>query len=273
MDRRRTPANDRIAASELRGTVPSAEYTDGWTMCIGDPVVDLRQSARGSRDRQLQLGAVVQVFEDHKGWSFVRAHADGYVGYVPVDTLKAYVQPTHRVGSFATHAYLEPDMKSPDVMSLRFGAQLSVLDERKTFFETNIGFVPKRHLRPLDRPFSDPATIAQLHFGVPYLWGGNTTLGIDCSGLVQAALTTCDIPCPGDSDMQCAEVIGTDIARSNITRGDLVFWDGHVAMAVDDQTLIHANAHHMAVAYEPINAAITRISAQGDGSPTRLMRL
>jgi cell wall-associated NlpC family hydrolase len=129
--------------------------------------------------------------------------------------------------------------------------------------------VPKKHLRPLDRPFTDPAAVAQLLFGVPYLWGGNSVLGIDCSGLVQAALLACSVPCGGDSDLQ--EAVGSE-ATGEPRRGDLVFWPGHVAMMVDGETLIHANAHHMAVAYEGLAAATLRIEAQSGGGVTARRR-
>ena len=120
------------------------------------------------------------------------------------------------------------------------------------------GYVPKPHLRPLDRPFADPAAVAQLHYGVPYLWGGNSVLGIDCSGLVQAALLACAIPCGGDSDLQ--QAVGEAIPEGEAPRrGDLFFWPGHVAMVVDEATLIHANAHHMAVACEPLSDAVARM--------------
>ena len=162
----------------------------------------------------------------------------------------------------ATHLYRDDDMKSPDLRHLSFGALVTVEAEGRQFWETPEGYIPKKHLRPLDRPFTDPAAVAMLHFGAPYLWGGNSILGIDCSGLAQAALLACGLPCPGDSDLQ--EALGAAV-EGPLRRGDLVFWPGHVAMAVDETTLIHANAHHMAVAYEGAEAAMLRIRAQGNG--------
>lgn len=269
-DRRLTPANGRVAAMHLAGQVEAERYVEGWEAMVATPVVDLCAGPDRSRDRQLLLGAEVTVFEDREGWSFVQA-ADGYVGYLRSDALARVATPSHFVCSVATHAYAGEDFKSPERCALPFGSRVSVLDERRRFFETNVGFVPKNHLRGLDRPFSDPATVAQLHFGVPYLWGGNSTRGIDCSGLIAAALLACAIPCPADSDMQ-REGLGASF-EGEFRRGDLVFWQGHVGMMVDATTMIHANAHHMATVYEPVERAILRIEAQGDGPVTAQKRL
>ncbi len=269
-DRRLTPANGRVAAMHLAGSVEAERYVEAWPATVAVPILDLRAIPDGPRDRQLLLGAHASVFEDRDGWSFVQA-TDGYVGYVRSDELGAASAPSHFVSTTATHAYAEEDFKSLDRYHLPFGARVTVLDERRKFFETNVGFIPKKHLRELDRPFADPASVAQLFFGVPYLWGGNSTRGIDCSGLVTAALTACNIACPGDSDMQMTQV-GAD-ATGDDQRGDLLFWEGHVGMMVDAETMIHANAHHMATVYEPIDRAILRIEAQGDGPVIARKRL
>ena len=272
-DRRTTPANGRVAASHLQGQVQADAFVAGNPASIAAAVVDLCRVPGGLRDRQLLLGTPVSVYEIRDGWAFVQSGLDQYVGYVRVAAVGAATPPTHRVGTLATHAYAGEDIKSGDLMALTFGARVAVSAERSRFYETPQGYIPKKHLRPLDRPFTDPATVAQLHFGVPYLWGGNSTGGIDCSGLVQAALLACDIACPGDSDMQRV-ALGAELdAGAPLQRGDLLFWAGHVGMMVDAETLIHANAHHMAVAYEPVATAILRIAAQGGGDVTARRRL
>ena len=272
-DARLTPANTRVAAFSLAGKVEAERYVAGEARRVVVPVTDLNRKPNGMRDRQLLYGAEVTVFEDHEGWSFVQSVHDAYVGYVVTSALGVVRAATHYVGTPATHLYQTESFKSRDLAHLSFGARVTVVHELKRFWETPDGFIPKTHLRPLSLPFTDPVTVAQLHFGVPYLWGGNSILGIDCSGLVQAALSACDIPCPGDSDLQCA-ALGQDVPESaGFQRGDLLFWKGHVGMLVDPETLIHANAHHMAVAYEPVAHAVIRITAQGDGPVTAHKRL
>ena len=264
-DRRLTPANGRVAAAHLRGQVEAEAFVAGDAATIGQSVVDLCATPQGKRDRQLLLGAAVTVFERLNGWVFVQSKRDGYVGYVPEAALVAPLQPTHRVATPATHAYATESFKAPDLLHLPFGAEVVVVDERHKFFETPHGFIPKKHLRPLGQVFSDPATVAQLFFGVPYLWGGNSTRGIDCSGLVQAGYHACGHLCAGDSDMQHDGLGAPLLDDAPLQRGDLVFWKGHVAMMVDHETMIHANAHHMAVVYEGLREATLRIKAQGDG--------
>lgn len=272
-DRRRTPANARVAHSSLRGTLEDVAFTDGTPAQIALPVADLCAAPNGARDRQCLYGETVQVLETHEGWSFVQTTKDAYVGYLPDAALAPARTATHWVSAPASHLYEAPDFKSRDRMALSFGSLLTVTDTSGRFLETPDGFLPAVHARPLSDAANDPAAIAELFLGTPYLWGGNSRFGIDCSGLVQAALTACNLPCPGDSDMQQAE---TGIALPPSTapqRNDLLFWKGHVALVVNDTTLIHANAYHMAVAFEGISEAIARIEAQGDGPVTAHKRL
>jgi hypothetical protein len=273
-DRRSLLANSRVAAEELRGRVEAPAHVAGEWRRVTVPAADLCAAPGGARDRQLLYGQRVRVLEQHEGWAFGAGRHDGYVGYLAAEALGDDIEGTHRVAVPATHLYPAPDMKRREAMWLPFGAELRVVSATGPFFETAEGlFVPKPHLRPLNAPFADPVTVAQFFFGVPYLWGGNSTAGIDCSGLVQAGCLAAGIACPGDTDQQEDALGDTLLPGTPPARGDLYFWPGHVAWAVDGETLIHANAYTMSVAYEPIGAAIARIEAQGEGPLTRRARL
>ncbi|MCG6901601.1 MAG: C40 family peptidase [Rhodobacter sp.] len=267
-DRRLTPCNGRVAANSLKGLAAADAFVDGWPLRVIAPIADLCRSPGGARDRQLLMGDAVTVYEERDSHSFVQAEKDGYVGYVDSAALGERPAPTHWVAVPGGHVYARADMKSPDIAALVFGNAVTCVAHVPRFHETAMGgYIPKPQLWPIDKRFADPVTVAQMHFGVPYLWGGNSMHGIDCSGLVQASLLACGIACPGDSDMQEA-ALGVALGdNSALRRGDLLFWNGHEAMMVDHETVIHANAHHMAVTYESLDAATRRIKAVGDGLP------
>jgi cell wall-associated NlpC family hydrolase len=243
------------------------------TRLVGWPLVDLCRRPGGPRDRQLLMGEAVTVTARQGGWAAMRARRDGYPGHIPEAALGKGTHVTHRVRTRATHLYPEPDFKAPERALLSLGARLEVRGETGRFAETPQGYVPRAHLAPLDTPEADPVAVAERLLGTPYLWGGNSAVGIDCSGLVQAACLACDIPCPGDSGDQEGALGHPLPADAPIARGDLLFWRGHVAWVADAETLIHANVHAMAVAYEPVDAAIARIAAAGDGPVTARNRL
>ena len=224
----------------------------------------------GARDRQVLCGETVSILATSKGWYYVQTAKDGYCGYVFNTDLGSMGIATHTISAPATHVYSAADLKSREQFSLTFGSRISAAEIGTKFVETEQGFIPIQHIKPIDDRSADPAEIAKLFLGTPYLWGGNSRWGIDCSGLVQAALLACGIPCPGDSDQQMT--LGTK-ATGAWQRNDLLFWKGHVALVVDAETMIHANAHAMAVTYEPIKTAISRIEISGDGPVTAHRRL
>jgi cell wall-associated NlpC family hydrolase len=215
----------------------------------------------------------VRVYEESGGFAFAEAAKDGYVGYIESASLGAPIEATHIVAVPATHLYPAPNLKRIETMALSFGSCLRIVSASGEFFETDDGlFIPKPHVRPAKKPFADPATVAQLFFGAPYLWGGNSIWGIDCSGLVQAAMLASGHPCPGDADLQ-EEAAGEPLPEGEaMRRGDLLFWSGHVAMAVDGETIVHANAHTMSVAYENLNETIARVEGSGGGPVTSRRR-
>lgn len=245
---------------------PDPRLVDGQRPAqIALPLVDLNRTPSGPRDRQLLFGDPVSVLGEVEGQSYVISGKDGYVGFVPRDALVRPSTATHRVRALATHCYARADMKSPDRASLSFGARLTALSETPGFVETTLGFVPKVHLAAADLTETDPVALARMFLGTPYLWGGNSRLGIDCSGLVQAVWHGLGRDCPGDSDQQ-EEALGERLPEPVPAEpGDLFFWPGHVAMATGTETLIHANAFHMAVVEEPIAEAMSRIERAGNG--------
>ena len=273
MDRRRLRANERVAHESLKGQIEGVEFVLGRIAKVGVPVADLLRTPEGPRDRQLLYGQMVSVLEEREGWSFLCSYPSGYVGYVRSDMLTDHMTETHWVTARATHLYSKPDFKSRERLMLPFGSSLTVVGSSDRFYATSDGYVPKVHVEETVHTIRDPIEVAKLHLGTPYLWGGDSILGIDCSGLVQIACRACGIPCPGDSDMQEAE-LGTHLPDdAPLRRGDLLFWKGHVAWVADPGTLLHANAFHMAVAYEPLQDAIQRIERQGDGPVTARKRL
>ncbi|MEE2946541.1 MAG: NlpC/P60 family protein [Pseudomonadota bacterium] len=272
-DRRLTPANKRVADPSLESVWPGVSYVDPEPYAVNWPLVDLMNAPEGHRDRQLLFGETVGLYETHEGWAFVRSDKDGYVGYVPKSSLAHSPEATHRISAAATHVYEQADFKSRDRMRLSHGCLLHGMGNENGFLKIAEGYVPMVHCSPVGEHPSDPVSVAKTFLDTPYLWGGNSRFGIDCSGLVQAAFTECGVACAGDSDLQ-EDMLGYELpADAELKRNDLLFWKGHVAMIVDETRLIHANAHHMAVSFENTNDAIARIERQGDGPVTSRKRV
>lgn len=263
-DRRLTPATPRVAHVSLRGQVAAQRFTEGEAAEVAVPLADLCASPGGARDRQLLMGDAFLVIDREAGHAFGMAQKDGYCGWLAEAALGTPRAPGHFVATLGTHLYPEPRVQAPAIGSLSLNSRLRVTGQSGAFAETPQGWVPAAHLRRLGDWHGDPAAVAALFLGVPYLWGGNSRDGLDCSGLVQAAMLACGRPCPGDSDLQRAAFAPLE-AGAALRRGDLVFWKGHVAMMLDDARMIHANGHHMAVAVEPLAEAALRIERAGGG--------
>ncbi|MGE8128702.1 C40 family peptidase [Methylobacterium sp. NPDC080182] len=282
LDPRLTPARPHVADLRLRDRVAAARYVAGTPRRVTSPSAPLRRApaADAGLDTEALLGDAVDLYDTADGFAFVQLARDGYVGYLPAESLgPADPEPTHRVTALRTFLYPEPDLKRPVLGHLSLGARLAATGEAGAYLETPGGYVFARHCAPVDAREPDYASTAARLAGTPYLWGGRTSLGLDCSGLVQLCLDAAGLPCPRDADMQeraLGQALTFDPARPEVAglrRGDFVFWCGHVGLMVDPETLIHANGHHMAVAAEPLAGAVARIAAHSFGAVTGIRRL
>jgi len=278
-DRRLLRSNGTVAHSSLQGLIEATQFSDGTAQRITAPhPVDLLNAPGGARERQLLTGAAFTLLDTQADWAFGFASRDGYVGWLASHHLGSAQPPTHRVAVARAIGLDNRNIKLPGApVILPFGSAVSVTQESDGWAGVRIGTDTKwfraNTLAPVTQTDTDPVSVAERLLGTPYLWGGNSAFGIDCSGLVQTALHACSIDCPGDSDLQEQSLGQTLPPGTRTRRGDLLFWKGHVAMAVDGETMIHANAWNMAVAFEPITAGLTRIETQGDGPLTRHARL
>ena len=276
-DRRLTPVRPDLAASHMRGVVDAPRYADGRTMQVVEANAPLRRSAAPDAPLETEalFGETVTVYDESEGFAWAQLDRDHYVGYLPLAALGAKTEPTHRVSALRAHAYPGPSIKLPPRMALSLGARLRIVRQEGDFAVSADGlWLWGSHLADLGSREPDFVAVAELFLETPYLWGGRTSEGIDCSALAQTALTAAGIAAPRDSDMMEAalgESIAIDGPRPPV-RGDLVFWKGHVGIMRDGRTLIHANGWHMKVVSEPLAEARARIAATGGGEVTSVRR-
>ena len=269
-DPRLTPARPDLAAKYLEGKVKAARFVEGEAFEIACPLAPLRErpSAEAALLTQALKGERVTIYDrDGEGFAWGQLNSDGYVGWLPDRALaKPAGAPTHKVTAIRTFAFPGPSIKLPPAETLVMGALVSVIREDAPFAVTREGwFLPGQHLGYIDRFVEDFVAVAERLVGTPYLWGGKSSFGIDCSGLVQVALNAAGTGCPRDSDMQqdsLGRLLGL-AESSQLKRGDLMFWKGHVAIVRDADSIVHANAHHMATAIENTRDAVARIKAAG----------
>jgi cell wall-associated NlpC family hydrolase len=265
LDRRLNACRPDLADERLKGKVEAGRFVPGEEAAVIVPVADLHSAPDASAgiDTQFLFGDAVSVFERRAGWAWVQAGRDGYVGYIEEKALGIPAEHTHMVAVPRSFIYPEPELKTPPVSAQSMGARVAVVEEverRGTRYAllSSGGAMIAGHLRPLGQPFPDYVSAAELFLHTPYLWGGASGFGIDCSGLVQLSMFMAGRKVPRDTDMQ-AEGIGHPVEAAGLRRGDLVFWRGHVAIMTDGETVIHANGHTMTVAREPLSEAVGRI--------------
>jgi cell wall-associated NlpC family hydrolase len=278
-DRRLTPARADLAAGHLRGLVNAPRYAEGQGMRIIAASAPLRRSPQADAPLETEalFGETVTVYDEREGWAWAQLERDQYVGYLPEAALGAPAEPTHRVAMLRTHAYPGSAIKLPPRMALSLGAQLRIVRQDGDFSVSEDGlYLWSRSVAELSANEPDWVAVAERFIETPYLWGGRTSEGIDCSGLVQTALMAGGIASPRDSDMMEAglgEPIAIDDPTASLARGDLMFWKGHVGIMRDPVTLLHANGWHMKTVSESLAQACGRIAANGGGVVTSVRRI
>lgn len=270
LDPRTTAARPDLAAAHLKGKVQAARFVEGTLRQVIAPSAPMRRapSPDAPLDTEMLHGEQVTVYETtEEGWAWGQAELDSYVGWIPAGALgDVMVAPTGRVSALRTFVFPGPDIKQPPLEALSFGSRVTVARREGEFAVSGTGgFIPARHVAPLESREPDFVAVALRFIGTPYLWGGRSSLGLDCSGLVQVALQAAGMKCPRDSDMQAA--FGSPVDFNDdpcaLKRGDLVCWKGHIGIVSAPGRLLHANAFHMAVAEEPLADAISRIKKLG----------
>jgi cell wall-associated NlpC family hydrolase len=283
LDKRLNAYRPDLADERLRGHVDTTCFVVGKPMQIIDPVIDIRREPRPDApvESQALYGETVLLFEDIEGFGWAQLQTDAYVGYIPVSALThARTLPTHTVSAPRTFLYPGADMKFPATKSLSMGSLLTVISEAETrgtrYLKLTGGqFIIAGHTRPVSDHAADPVSVALRFLETPYLWGGRSAFGIDCSALIQLSHALCGNALPRDSDMlsqSAGRQIGEGATHEPLQRGDLVFWKGHVAFMEDPCTLLHASGHSMAVVREPYLPALERIKAMY-GLPTGYRRM
>ena len=277
-DPRRHAYRVGLAAESLRGHVEAPRYVAGVRRQIEAPALPLRREPRfdATLDTEGLFGETLNLFDESEGWAWVQLARDGYVGYMPSESLAATVTaPTHKIAALRTYVYPSADFKTPPLTLLSLNALVSVAGEEGRFLALKGGgFVIAEHARTLEEHAPDFVDVALAFRGTPYLWGGRTSAGIDCSGLVQVSMQGAGLPCPRDSDMQEAELgerLGAD-ALDTVKRGDLLFWRGHVGIVQSPEWLLHASGHQMEVVVEPVLRAVERLAAT-HGTVTSIRRV
>ncbi len=258
-----------LASTRLRGIVEAADYVEGERRQARRGTVPLRDApAPDARQvSELLFGEEFVVLEEKDGWAWGQCVDDDYVGYARSDDLRAEpLEPTHRIGALRTHVFSEPELKSVPIDALSLGSPVTVAEKSGRYARlADGGWVHQVALAPLDATEPDFVATALRFLGVPYLWGGGSALGLDCSGLVQVALTRAGIACPRDSYMQIDAVGDAVDPDGPYRRGDLIVFPDHCGLMVDARDIVHANATAMCVSVDPLSNVVEIVKGQANG--------
>ncbi len=259
-DPRVTPARGDIAADWLDGFLKADKFVKPKKSVITATAANLYKNPdyRTGIETQLLYGETFDILEEKDDWVWGQSQTDGYVGYIKAENISPEkVTPTHQVINIGAWALDEADMKSRPMKQHSFGSLVEVIDyDDKFYLLSDHTYMFAGHLRALDEPDADPVGHAFRFLGVPYLWGGRSCAGIDCSALIQLCHAQCGISMPRDADMQQKSVgkaLGTDFNAVSLVPGDLIFWQGHVGMMIDARNMIHANTRAMAVSIDELS--------------------
>jgi cell wall-associated NlpC family hydrolase len=264
IEKRLNAYRNDLADIRLKGKVDAKLFREGGLMQMLAPIATLHRAPAtdAPQETQVLMGEVVRVFDVAEGWAWVQLEHDNYVGYMREEFLNAKIhQPSHQVVVPSTLIYTKPNLKTQPVKFLPMNAKVTLTAVQDKFVELATGgFVFAEHLAPVAKVKTDFVAVAEQFLNTPYLWGGKSSHGIDCSGLVQTALHACGKECLRDADMQEND-LGSPLLINNLDglkRGDLIFWDGHVGIMRDETTLLHASGHQMLVVSEPLQDVVER---------------
>lgn len=274
LDPRLHPYRDDLAGAELGGRVEAPRFVEARPARVAAGTADQRRAP--ARDamlvNQLFHGDEIAVYETEDGWAWVQNRTDGYMGYLAAEQIGDALQAADRSADHSADHWVkvprsfvfpEPDEKAPPLDALPMTARVRVLAAGARYSEIAWGavsaWVPARHLAPAGESLEDFVATALAFVGVPYLWGGRTSLGLDCSGLVQVVLAAAGIACPRDSDLQARSLGTARPLDEPPRRGDLLYMPGHVVIALDSWRVLHPNAHEMLTSIEPLEDLVARV--------------
>jgi cell wall-associated NlpC family hydrolase len=256
----------------LAGEVAAARYTVPLAMVCAAPQVAMRgqPDAKASAVSELLHGEGFDLFDQSGDWAFGRSAHDRYTGYLPMAALAeppAEPAPNHRITARSAPVFTAPDIKSPILHHLPMGSHIAAVEDGRFLALSGGGYLHAAHIAPLAD--TSLLSVARRYIGAPYVWGGRSPRGIDCSGLVQASLGFCGVAAPRDSDQQ-REALGLAISFTDRQPGDLIFFPGHVGIIAESDHLLHANAHGMTTCEEPLADVLSRL---GEAAVLALKRL